>query len=117
MSGRPENDVLDKEIQELYRLTVQDHAHYSDAEWMHELKAASTDTLVGLLAHLGSTGRAGARAEAFRESVRAELERRSTQQMVEQTERLEAGMQRLTVVALLVSVVGVVVAVVQCVRG
>ena len=82
-------------------------------EWYAEIHNARTETLIGLVAALGNVGVSGSWLESHRESVRAELERRHAQAIVEQTERLERASNRLQYVGLVIAAVGAVLTILQ----
>jgi len=102
LEGPVDSASLDKEIGELYGVSMRKHP----AEWTSKLWEADIRAASGVLARLHATGFSGAEAEAYRETARAVIEHRLTNRVVEQMIKLERVGSILTIVGIGIAVLG-----------
>lgn len=95
-------EELEAESQRLYDIAVN---RPSASQWIAELDATDLQAIAAVMSRLASTGTTGAQLEGLRESARAVLEARLADNLVSTTERLERSASRLSLVAIIATIV------------
>ncbi len=108
--------LLYETAKELSESTVNDEQKFT--RWIDELQNASPGDLVELTGKLASREDSPTRKiKALREAVIAEIEHKSTQDIVETMNKLDASAAKLNRAFLILTVVGVVLSTVQVVQA
>ena len=95
-------EELEAESQRLYDVAL---GKTSASQWICELRTTNLEAIAAVMSRLASTGATGAQLEGMRESARAVLEARLAENLLLTTERLERSAARLSVVAIIATVV------------